>query len=345
MYCSALADWDPQVYNAIKWTAPNQGTDTIAYTSAQGITRLPMAYHGGVDRDESGEISQKNIERFTSWVQETLPADYCGPVVMDYENPWWNELNAPSISIERLQEILSVYAEGLRVAKGTLPQAQWGYWGIPTLRNTSEKWRSQGLSLAQLISQCNALYPDIYDSTPGSSQTKSTTEHISKVLELANGEIPVYIYTFPRFTGQGGDHSLFIPDKEFLAQVNAAMRAVWVDANNVQHRIQGIIVWDSYKYSDSTKWGELDKKHKYYFELLQALTAAWKKAMQGVDVQTSIGGNPLCQYALSEPQNSGATLENQVGATEELPQKLSDVPLIENDRISGSRIRNNRVTE
>jgi len=339
------ADWSPQCYNAVKWTAPDQGQNTIAYTSAQGITRVPMAYHGGVDRDESGEISQKNIERFSAWVQETLPSEYCGPVVMDYESPWWGELNAQSISPEKLQEILSVYTKGVRVAKGTMPQAQWGYWGLPTLRNTNEKWLGQGLSIEELTTQCAALYPDIYDSTPNSSQAKSTRKHISRALELANGEIPVYVYTFPRFTGQGGDHSLFIPDKEFLAQANAAMQAVWVDANGVQHRIQGIILWDSYKYSDSSNWSELDKKHKYYFELLQALTTAWKNAMQGKDVQTSVSGLPFCQYALPEPKNSGNTLINQVGAKEELPHKISDAPLLENDRVSGDRIRSNRITE
>ena len=338
-------DWNPQVYNAIKWTAENQGNTTIEYTSSQGITRVPMAYHGGVDWDESGEITEKNKKRFTQWVHNYLPSDYCGPIVIDYERPWWKAINAPSIMPERLQEILSVYREGIIFAQSTLPNAQWGYWGLPTLRNTSDNWLNQGLSLEQLTSQSSALYPAIYDSNPGSTQAKSTKEHITHALKLANGAIPVYAFAFPRFTGQGGDHSLFIPPKEFLEQVNAAMRAVWVDQNGIQHRIKGIILWDSYKYTVVAQWDALDKKHKYYFELLQALTKAWRNSMAGKQVETGLTGLPVCQFALPEPQNSGDVIADQRGTSEELQTKIPEAPQLENDRVSSGRIRENRISE
>ncbi|HIB51358.1 MAG TPA: hypothetical protein EYO40_08850 [Phycisphaerales bacterium] len=135
------SDWSPQVYNAIKWTAPNQGQLTIDYTSNEGISRVPIAYHGGVDMDASGEITDKNILAFKQWVEQQIPQNYCGPIVLDYEQPWWKELRAQSILPERLHEILSVYIQGMDIAKQTRPDAQWGYWGIPGLRHTTARWR------------------------------------------------------------------------------------------------------------------------------------------------------------------------------------------------------------
>jgi len=54
IHTTAIADWNPTVYNAIKWTAPNQGQATIVYTTNQGIPRVPMAFNGGVDTNAYG---------------------------------------------------------------------------------------------------------------------------------------------------------------------------------------------------------------------------------------------------------------------------------------------------
>jgi hypothetical protein len=339
---STLASWTPQVYNAIKWTAPNQDQETIAFTTNQGITRVPIIYHGGVDRDESGTITDQNIDRFSQWVREHLAIDYCGPIVMDYEHPWWKELSAKSITPKRLDEILSIYTKGIRVAGDVLPSAQWGYWGLPLLRQTTQKWLDQGLSLEPLISHCSALYPDIYDSNMKGDSAPLIEKHISKVLELAGGRIPVYVFVSPRFTGQGGDHSFFVPNDVFLKQTNAAMKAVWVDEDGVQHKIQGLILWDTYKFSPESDWKELDQKHKYYFELLQALVKAWEMETQGTEVNTGLSTSSLCQYALPEPTNSVSELKSRSQSTEENTRVR---PEKESDRVGSGRIRGNRVKE
>ena len=190
----ANADWNPQAYNAIKWTAPNQGRNTIAYTTSVGITRVPIAYHGGVDTNASGEITEQNISHFKQWVLERLPSGYCGPVVLDYEQPWWQTLGSKTITHEALQEIISVYGESMQIAKNTLPDAQWGFWGLPLLRNTGEKWKAQGVSLDPLLKQCNGLYPDIYDSNRGKDTSARAQRHIESVLKSAAGQIPVYVF-------------------------------------------------------------------------------------------------------------------------------------------------------
>jgi hypothetical protein len=304
-----------------------------------------MAYHGGVDTNASGEISDKNKERFANWAQERLPSNYCGPVVMDYEHPWWPELGAKEMTPTRLEEILSVYIEGEQVALDVLPNAQWGYWGLPLRRNTTDSWLNQGLSLEPLISQCSALYPDIYDSNRGQDNSKQAKRHIETVLKEAAGRIPVYAFVSPRFTGEGGDHSHFIPDDVFLRHVNAAMQAVWIDDNGTQHRIQGIILWDAYGYTPESEWEELDKQHTYYFELLQALVNAWKKAMVGVTVDVGLEGDRGCQYGLPEPSNSESAIDDaplqNTGRMHD--DRIREKPAIENDRVPSGRIKDDRI--
>ena len=332
------ADWNPSVYNAIKWTAENQGKDTIAYTTHEGITRIPMVYHGGVDTNSSGEITNRDKANFATWVQENLPLDYCGPVVMDYEQPWWKELSSKSLSPELLQEILSVYREGVDVATQILPNAQWGYWGLPLLRHTGRVWEEQGLSLLPLTTHCIALYPDIYDDSRGTEHTERTKKHITKVLELAHGDIPVYVFVSPRFTREGGDRTWFVPDDVFLRRVNAAMQAVWIDENGAKHKIQGVILWDTYSFTQESEWDELDQKHKYYFELLQALIQAWRKSMVGIQISDIHSSSPFCQYGLPEPRNSGDTISSTQPNTEN-----REIPKIENDRVPSGRIQSKQT--
>jgi hypothetical protein len=339
------ADWKPQIYNAIKWTAPNQGEKTIQYTTQQGITRVPMAYHGGVDTNASGEISNKNIKVFSDWVNTYLPKNYCGPVVMDYEQPWWKELLSSEIQPERLQEILSVYIQGIQTAKGILPSAQWGYWGLPALRNTSKNWLAQELSLEPLLSRCNALYPDVYNCSPGKDRTKQAQQHISKVLEEAAGRMPVYVFASVRYCGPEVDHSDFVPPDIFLKQVNAALRASWTDENGFQHKVKGIILWDAYGFSQEADWEELDQKHAYFFELLHALSVAWANAMQSKHVETGELESTNCIYGLPEPINSASSIFDK--RTEENLNRINPDEIqeksIENDRVPSGRIRGNRI--
>jgi len=350
--CSAVAcnslvapsagDWNPIIYNSIKWTDADQGNSTIEYTTMQGITRVPVAYHGGVDTNASGKITNENINSFTDWVHITLTKNYCGPVVLDYEDPWWRELQAKTVLPERLQEILDVYLQGIQVAKEVQPSAQWGYWGLPLMRNTSVPWTDQGLSLEPLVNSCTALYPDIYNCTPEKDTTGQVEKHISSVLKLAAGRMPVYVFASMRYCGPEVGHSDFVPDMVFLKQVNAALHASWVDASGVQHRIKGIILWDNYGFSQQNEWAALDQKHKYFFELLSALSTAWSKKMKGTDVIVGPTTSSECQYGLAEPTNSSETIHEikHRGQSEEVQEAVE-----ENTRIPSERLKGNRVVK
>ena len=299
-----------------------------------------MAYHGGVDTNSSGEITTKNIEQFTVWTQEFLPQNYCGPVVMDYEQPWWNELRAKTILPDRLKEILSVYVKGVRVAKGLQPLAQWGYWGFPSTRHTSSNWLAQAHTTEPLISQCRALYPEVYDCSRGVDRTTHVQQHITSVLKQAAGRIPVYVFVSPRYCGENKDRSFFIPDDIFLRQVNAVMRATWVDENKRQHRIKGLILWDAYGYTPETEWEDLDLKHKHCFELLTALTGAWASAMLGKEVITEPADSGYCVDGLPAPMNSREAIYDK--STFELKSEPLQKERNNNNRVPSGRTNNEK---
>ncbi len=310
-------DWKPEIYNGIKWTEPNQGKETIAYAKSQGITRVPLAYHGGVDTNASGKISQENIEQFSQWVNRNIPLGYEGPVVLDYEAPWWTELRAPTISKSRLHEICDVYREGLRIAKSLRPSAQWGYWGLPSVRHTTQDWLHQGLSISPILNDSNAIYPEVYDCNKNVTAYSKVQDHIETALKQTGGKRPVYVFVSPRYCGENKDRSQFVPDDDFLHHVNAALQASWTSPEGDVYKVQGLILWDAYGYTSRDKWTELDIKHTKYFELLIALSNAWKNSMKGTVIKTGNEQNPLRKYGLHKTDNS----RDAIDSPQNKPQK------------------------
>ena len=310
-----FADWNPVVINGIKWTAPNQGIQTIQYTESVGILRLPVKYYGGVDANADGVIDDADIEKFHEWVERHIPRGYTGPIGMDYEKPFWDDLRAETLSPQRLNEIMAVYVQGLKIAKSVRPEASWGYYGLPTRRNTTAGWLDQGLSLEPVIANSAVLFPSIYNCNRGKDRTKDVKRQVSVVLKEAAGRMPVYAFVTPRYCGEGGDRSLFVPDDLFLKQANAAMQAVWIDKFGVQHRIKGLVLWDAYGYTPESEWGQLDETHRHDFEMLQALVEAWAKAMVGKDVIDAPAMYDAGEQGLPEPINTAETLEDTSGSS------------------------------
>ena len=130
---------------------------------------------------------------------------------------------------------------------------------------------------------------------------------------------------------------------EFLKQANAAMKAVWVDQHGVRNKIQGLILWDTFKFSPKVEWEELDRKHKHYFELLQALMNAWTDEMKGIVVKTNLPTSAICQFALPEPKNSASEIKSE--SPSRIVEDSKVQPEKENDRVGSGRIRGNRVKE
>ncbi len=327
----AEADWKPVVLNGIKWTSANQDMQTIEYTTSQGILRIPVKYYGGVDTNVDGKIEEEDIEQFTKWVDQYVPRNYDGPIVMDYEKPWWEELRGATITRERLTKLMEPYVQGLKIARKLRPNAKWGYYGVPTRRNTSKKWLDQGHSLESIFSNSQALFPAIYDCSRGKDRNKEVATQITTTLEQAAGRMPVYAFVTPRYCGEGGDRSLFVPDEIFLQRANTALKCFWTDEEGKQHRIKGLVLWDAFGYTPEEEWVELDETHKHYFELLQALVSAWSESMQGIDVVVAPEESAGSQQGLPVPINSGINLDT----TQETPSL--------NTRTEDNRVPNNRL--
>jgi hypothetical protein len=223
----------------------------------------------------------------------------------------------------------------MHVARRLRPTAQWGYWGLPAARHTGKPWKDQELSLTSLIRQCNALYPDVYDDSPGKDRSSQAQRHISKVLEQAHGRLPVYVFVSPKYAAVDRKR-IFISDEVFLKQANAALQASWTDDSGVQHRIKGLILWDAYGNVPESQWREVDLKHAHYFELLHALTSQWATSMAGKQILVEPAAVLHCQDGLPIPNNSSAAVYDQ-SLTKRDSGRVKDSG-VKDDRVPSERV-------
>ena len=266
----------PTVLDGIKYTnLEQQGSLTRETCRTLGIPTIPIAYHGGVDTNADGTITAANITKFTQWVDRTIPPNRIMPAVLDYEQPWWDELTGRSIEPDRLQHILDVYLEGLAIAKKLRPDVQWGYWGLPAMRHVSSNWLEQGVSIESLMQEQDAVYPAAYDCNPDGDATEFG-RYVERVLESTEGRRPVWVFINTRYCGQDGDRTMFIPVDELLANAEAILSATWNDPSGTEHRAAGIVVWDTYGWSDEDQWGALDRHNANLFNRLHALAEAMR---------------------------------------------------------------------
>ena len=66
----------------------NQGEFAQAWASSNNIATQPMVY-GGADWDHDGDLTEEDKANFVIWMDETVPADYNGPICLDLEGQWW----------------------------------------------------------------------------------------------------------------------------------------------------------------------------------------------------------------------------------------------------------------
>lgn len=273
----------PVILDGIKYTdLEQQGALTRETCRRLHIPTIPIAYHGGVDTNADGTITEANIENFTEWTDRTVARNWSLPAVLDYEQPWWDELTARSIEPDRLQEILQVYLEGLAVAQQLRPDAQWGYWGLPAMRHVSPKWLGQGVSIDSLLQAQDAEYPAAYDCNPDGDASEFK-RYVERVLERTAGRRPVWVFINTRYCGQDGDRTLFIPVDVMLANAEAILSATWVDGDGTEHRAAGLVVWDTYGWSDEDQWGELDRRNADLFNRLHSLAGAMRTPDEASD--------------------------------------------------------------
>jgi hypothetical protein len=99
---------------------------------------------------------------------------------------------------------------------------------------------------------------------------------------MARGRVAVYVFVSPRYCGEEGDRTLFVPDEDFMEQADAAMRASWTDELGVTHRVAGLVLWDAYGFTPREEWNDLDALHVRYLTMLKDLVDAHRIANEPV---------------------------------------------------------------
>ncbi|MHC4948795.1 MAG: hypothetical protein ACYTG1_11120, partial [Planctomycetota bacterium] len=261
----------PFVYDAIyygHYRSPNapdyalgQGAQTAAVRDSLGIGIIPMVYGHDIDRNTDGVISEVDRALMVEWLDEFVPADFSGPICLDYEHPFNVELNLPAMAPTRLAEILEVYEEVLDHAQAQRSVAKWGFWNIPMRRHLSEGWAAQGLSVTGLLEQCDAIFPAPYDCQPDVDDGPAFQQYISDALEAVQGERPVYVFLNVRYCAQNDGYQSIIPAPVILSNAESCLLASWTAPDGQVHRPAGLVLWDCYCYAPESTWGDIDVMH------------------------------------------------------------------------------------
>ncbi len=259
----------------------NQGALTKEWTANNAVNVQPMSYNGAVDWYEDGVYSEDDKQRFKNWLEETVPADYDGPICLDMEGQWWSMLETSNQEV--MDGILDFYIEGLVYVQSLRPNAKVGYWGLP--KKSHSKVNTTRASIDRLLQVSTAIFPEVYEYQPDHDDSERLQVHVERCLEMVNGEIPVYVQAFPRYKLNANDPQQFHTLEEFMHdQIQPSMNAVWTDANGKEHRISGIELWDAYAFvkSGTEGWSEMtneerkakwDAVDEYHVEILSNIKA------------------------------------------------------------------------
>jgi len=235
----------------------DQGWQTRGWNSQNGVDVLPYAYGGGVDYDHDMEYTDEDLDNFQAWLDENIPFDYEGPVVLDMEGEWWHLMN--NATQREMDDIIDFYIQGLEYAESMRPNVKFGYWGLPKKHMTLDSYT--GASVDRLLKRSGAIFPDTYESNVGGNDYNRMKAHIEACIEKVEGDVPVYVQMSPRYQDQelGGWRHFHTNEELMRDQVNPTLDARWTDDDGHTHRVSGIALWDAYVYVKhyATDWYSL----------------------------------------------------------------------------------------
>jgi hypothetical protein len=227
-----------------------------------------------------------------------------------------------------MDHALEFYIEGLEYAKSLRPNAKIGYWGIPKKSQTTPD--SDTASIERLLIASTAIFPDVYEYNPNGNDATRPQAHIEKCIEMVNGEVPVYAQAFPRFKLDSNSPHLFHTEEEFIRdQVNASLNAVWTDANGIEHRVNGVALWDAYMYvanqeenwssmtpqERQTAWDVLDAKHVEILSSMKvAVDIAFEEANQRRELAQQQEEAEAAEQAAAEREEQRSQLIEQLSS-------------------------------
>jgi hypothetical protein len=214
---------------------------------------VQVGYINGVE--DSADPLEWDQTRVDDWLA-TIPVDYDGVVVPDWENEWIAAIHAGSSDPDHATALANGIAL-LQYIKTARPNAMVGFYGLPTREfwNQDQAWYDAMDDAAPLFAEQTALFPSVYDlygsdPDPGHPNYQSARDHerlgevVRLAIELALGK-PVYPYFWHRHhnsTPQWGFQ--LIPSNEFRAHINHMVDVV--NHNGVY--VDGIVAWGAESY-------------------------------------------------------------------------------------------------
>ncbi|MDG2200778.1 MAG: hypothetical protein P8K80_06310 [Phycisphaerales bacterium] len=273
--------------------ALDQGWRTRSQNQQDGIDVLPYAYGGGVDYNADMLYTSEDLASFEAWLDENVPEDYTGPVVLDMEGAWWAQMSVASTA--EMEDIMDFYIQGIEYAKVMRPNAKFGYWGLPKKHMTTDHYT--GPSMARLLQASGAIFPDSYETNPDYNDSVRLRRHVERCIELVQGEVPVYVQMCPRFRDEEtGQWRYYFHDEEFLRdQGEASLDARWVDASGRTHRVAGIAIWDCYNYAKlyHDDWSSLnDDEIIELWDEIDFIHADLYRSLKDLSTEYAVAGAP-----------------------------------------------------
>ena len=300
----------------------NQGEFAQAWASSNNVATQPMVY-GGADWDHDNDLTEEDKANFVIWMDETVPADYSGPICLDLEGQWWPMFDTTSQSV--MDVVIDRFIEQLEYAKSLRPNAKIGFWGLPKKSHTNPA--IQTASIQRLLDASTAIFPDVYENNVGGYDASRLQLHIERAIEMVDGKVPVYAQTFPRYKNiNTGTRNLFFSQEEFMRdQVQSSLDAVWTDADGVEHRVSGVSLWDAYSfvaaYTDGWSgmsmeerkevWNDIDHLHvEYLTNMKVAVDAAFAAAQERLaQAQAEAAAQAQAAEAAAAAQAAAAAAE------------------------------------
>ena len=287
----------------------NQGEHTAAWTAANNVEVQPMAY-GGFDWDHDGEFTDEDKANFAAWLDQSVPADYDGPICLDLEGEWWPMLDSQHQAV--VDVALDFYIEGLEYAQSLRPNAKIGFWGLPKKSHTNPEIPTA--SIQRLLNISTAIYPDVYENNSGYNDSARLQLHVERAIEMVNGEVPVYVQTSPRFKVDSTGYRYFHDQAEFMQdQIQSSLNASWTDSEGNEHTVSGIALWDAYVFVKyyTEGWSEMSmEERKLLWDEIDYLHIEFLSGMKSLIDNAASTFNPALQDS-SETQVATASEETE----------------------------------
>lgn len=204
-----------------------------------------ILYQGAIDPDNNGMFEHE--AKFKAAINQLVPPDYTGPVVLEWKGKGLEGLMAPPDSVAHARA-LEQYLQVLKLAQQMRPNAQFGFDGLPMSRHSdrNNQWLAMNEALKPIYDQSNCLFPTVYDlysdkETPRQSQEQDVDyvrECVSLAIRFARGK-PVYACIAARWHNSNPDWGFMrIPEEEFKEHIGAIF-----DAQHNGDRADGVIWW------------------------------------------------------------------------------------------------------